>query len=297
MHGWGRRGRWLAALVLVGATVVTGVGAADAAVPTGRGAGASGVNFTAVINDRPIDTITASRPLRLESGREATIRLTVTNRGDGEAVVRSVRLYGRVMGLMFYVYDTRVDLRVPSGGAADREFSVDMAELGKQATGLLVSRLSLLDERREVLASRAFPVDVRGSLLSVYGVFGLAVAGTTILLLVGALLRLASHRLSPNRWSRGVRFGVPGLGAGLTLTFTLSALRFLAPDPSTWVPFVLVGGLVGFVIGYLTPSLDDEEEPDLVEELETVDADAGARTTWRATLRSTLQPPDRDRRA
>ena len=238
--------------VLLGVLVAALLGAASPA----RGAETSEVRVTATVNDRDADRIDVNRPLRLEADKGAVVKVQATNTTGRPLTVRTVRLHGKVMGLTFYTYDTLVDMQLGPGESDEREFFVDLADLKGQATGLLPGRLTLFDQDRDVLASMEFPVDVRGSLGSVYGIFGVAVGAITGLLLVAALVRLATHRLPLNRWSRAIRFGIPGIGFGLVLTFTLSALRFLIPSASRWLPLVLIGGAVGFAIGYLTPTPD-----------------------------------------
>jgi hypothetical protein len=210
--------------------------------------------LTATINGRPVDRIDGNRPLRLLPSAGAVVKVQVLNKTDVPLTVRLVRLHGKVMGLTFYTYDTLVDMHIGPGQTDEREFLVDLSDLRGQATGLLPGQLTLLDDRRKVVASDAFPVDVRGSMGSVYGVFGLLVAAITGLLLVAALVRLAAHRLPLNRWSRAMRFAIPGIGIGLVLTFSLSAFRVFTPSVGMWLPLVLLGGAAGFVVGYLTPT-------------------------------------------
>ena len=77
-----------------------------------------------------------------------------------------------------------------------------------------------------------------------YGVFGLGVALLTLLAFILVLLELARHRLHRNRFRRGVYFVVPGLGVGLVLVFTLSALRVFVPSVSHWVPLVVFSAVI-----------------------------------------------------
>lgn len=110
--------------------------------------------------------------------------------------------------------------------------------------------------------------------------FGLAVAGLTALLLAAALIRLAARRLPANRWNRATRFGVPGLGVGLTLTFTISALRIASPSPGVWLTLVVLGGVIGFVFGFLTPGPgegdEDLDDADLYQAVDDADIEGPA---------------------
>lgn len=198
--------------------------------------------------------VDSNRPLVLDPAREVSMDLQIENPGDEPVTLRSVRLQGQVLGMTFFDYATRVDLELVAKDSTRLVLPLDVSELGGQATGLLPARLTLTDADRDVLAQDPFPVEVRGSLWSTYGVFGLLVAAVTVVLLVAALLRLALGLLPRNRWLRASRFAVPGIGLGLVLTFTLSVLTVLVPDPDTWVRTVVVGGVLGLLAGYVTPS-------------------------------------------
>jgi hypothetical protein len=227
------------------------------------------LTFTATVEDVDLARVDANDPLELRPDTELQVDVEITNATDDEVFIRAVRLDSQVLGLTFFTFTTRIDLRVAAGDSATRSFLVDLGDLGDQAVGLLPARMALLDESRSVVASMSFPVDVRGSLTSVYGLFGIIVAVITALLLAAAVARLAAHRLPANRWSRAARFGVPGLGVGMTLTFTLSALRLLTPGASAWVVAVLVCGAIGFAVGWLSPDPrdDDSDDEELVHQL------------------------------
>ena len=112
-------------------------------------------------------------------------------------------------------------------------FPVILTSVGSQATGLIVATITLLGTNGAGLASQTLVTNIHGSLVSVYGLFGLAVLLLTILSLVLALVAMARHTLPQNRWLRGLRFLIPGFGVGLVLTFTLSAFRFSHPGRVT----------------------------------------------------------------
>ncbi len=264
-------------LFLVGLAVV-GIAAST---PAHAQQDPQGMNFTATIDGRQLADVDANEALRLQGEQETLVRVEVRNDGTEEVFIRSVRLDGKVMGLTFFSYETRVDLRVEPGSTGEREFVLDLIDLGGQSNGLLPARLALLDEDRQAVASQDFPADVRGSLASVYGVFGLGVAAITALLLAASIIRLATHRLSPNRWRRGIRFGIPGLGLGLTLTFTLSTLRVLTPSADKWVALVLVFGVALFIVGFCTPTPETGDEDDDEDEFLVLDDYDGLPTVQR----------------
>jgi hypothetical protein len=259
--------------------------------------------FTATVEDIDLARVDANDPLELQPDTELRVDIEITNGTADEVFIRAVRLDSQVLGLTFFTFTTRIDLRVPAGDIATRSFLVDLGDLGDQAVGLLPARMALLDESRAIIASTSFPVDVRGSLTSVYGLFGIIVAVITALLLAAAIARLAAHRMPANRWSRAARFGVPGLGVGLTLTFTLSALRLLTPGAAAWVVAVLVCGAIGFAVGWLSPDPreDDSDDEELIHQLlseyharqrEAVGAMPGAANNGGAT---DATAPDADR--
>jgi len=221
-----------------------------------------GLRVRASIDGRSLSSSSSAHPIRLHPDRPTILELTVTNDGDGPEIVQTVRLEGRVIGLTFYAYDTAVGLSVAPGTTEERRYSLDLSGLKGQATGLIPSHLKLLDQARHELASQSTLVDVRGSWHSVYGWFGFGIAVITGVLLLSALLALARHRLSPNRFARGLQFLAPGVGLGLTLVFGLSVARVFAPRAGTWVTILLICAAAFFLGGFLTPAPEEGEGDD-----------------------------------
>jgi len=226
---------------------------------------ASSVDMTARLNGVDVGKPTETHPIRLDPKEPATLELTITNNGDQAITVRTVRIDGRVLGLTFFAYDTTINTKVDAHQTEARSYALDLTGLDGQATGLIPSRVELLDSGRHVIADRSGVIDVRGSLKSVYGFFGFAVLLVTAVSIAGSLLALARGRLHPNRWRRALRFLAAGVGVGLVLVFSLSAFRAFAPLPSRWIPCVLGASVLFFVIGYLTPTPDtgDDDDDDL----------------------------------
>jgi hypothetical protein len=279
----------LVGVALLGALVVWTPGAPAAHA-------ADGAQLAVTIDGRAVSSATEQRPIRLDPRRPATLRVRVTNAGDAPLEVTTVRLRGQVMALSFFTYDTSVGVTVAPGATEERTFVVDLVGLGGQATGLVQGSVSVLDPARRTLASQPMVVDIRGSMRSVYGLFGLAVALLTAVSLTGALVALGSHRLPDNRWRRGLRFLTPGLGCGLVVVFTLSALRVFVPRPGRWIPILLVSGIALFVAGYLTPSPDGEDEDDGEDRSEDDDDEgesAGDRRTVARPIESPVRPAPR----
>ncbi|GGS16933.1 hypothetical protein [Actinokineospora fastidiosa] len=193
------------------------------------------------------------RTVTLDPARPAELRVTAVNPTGQARQVRVIRVSGVALALTFFAYDTAIPFEVPARGEATRTFPLDVRHLDGQAIGLLPASVELLDDDRAVLGSVDTVTDVRGSLWSVYGVFGIAMALLTALTWASALLALARHRLSPNRFRRALRFLPAGVGTGLVAVVTLSVLRLVPPEPAVEIPIVLGAAVIAMLLGFLTP--------------------------------------------
>ncbi|HEX7302395.1 hypothetical protein [Lentzea sp.] len=184
-----------------------------------------------------------------------TVKVSITVRNGTDTVqrVKTVRISGTALALTFFTYDTTVPFDVPPRSVETRTFPLDPNDLGSQATGLLPVTVEVVDVQRETIASVSTTGDVKGSLWSVYGAFGLGVLVLTALSWAGALLALARRRLPANRWQRAMRFLPAGIGTGLVAVISLSVLRLVAPSPAAEIPFIVGAAAVAFVLGYVTP--------------------------------------------
>jgi hypothetical protein len=207
------------------------------------------LTLTAIVDGQDIAghtvAITPQRPIQLS--------VTVVNPGDAQVRVRSVRLAGTALALTFFAYDTTLPFDIGPRSRVTRTFGLDLDDLDGQAIGLLPASVQLLDENRTVLAGVGTVTDVRGSIRSVYGIFGIGVLLLTIAAWATCLLALARHRLPANRWWRALRFLPAGFGTGLVAVVTLSVLRVIPPAPSVEIPVVVGTTVIGLVLGYLTP--------------------------------------------
>jgi hypothetical protein len=254
----GRLHRAVAALFAV--PLVLGLAPAVASA-----AGSDSVSVIATVAGSPIAHTSSEHPVQLEPGRHTSVHLLVTNPTSTRVVVQSVEIKGTVVGLDFYSFDTSVDLDVAAHSTARLGFVLDTRPLSGQATGLIPGSLTLLDSNGNVVASQSMVTNVHGSLISVYGLFGLAVLVLTGLAIADVLLAMARHRMSANRWRRGLRFMTPGIGLGFVLVFTMSALGLWTPTADTWFPVCAIFAAAFFVGGYLTPTpldADDDTEDD-----------------------------------
>jgi hypothetical protein len=237
--------------------------ASAVAAPEPQGQEQPALEWEATINERPVAEIDANDPVRLNPEEGAYVGLVLTNPSTQEVAIRSVRLDGSVMGLTMYNFTTRIDLVMPPDSITTRRIDVDLIDLSGQATGLIPSRLQLLDNEREVLVSESFPADIRGSLASIYGVFALGVLGITLVLLASLLLAIRRSQLPENRWQRAMRFVPVGVGLGFILTFTLSATRQLSPNAASWTTVVLLCAGAALAVGYFLPlGVAGEDEAD-----------------------------------
>jgi hypothetical protein len=269
---------FVALMLLVPLTLTLPLTVPSASAASSASAATQDVTWSVTIDGRRTEDVDRNAPMVLRPDSSPRVVIDLTNKGTGEVVVRAVRIDGRVIGLSFFSYSTRIDVTLPPGATTRREFDLDLDDLGSQAVGLIPARMQLVAGDRAVLDQVLFPVDVKGSALSVYAVFGLAVAGITLVLLAALLLAIARRRLPLNRWKRALVFLPVGAGLGMTLTFTLSAARLLTPNGPAWLSLVSGFALVAFVGGYFLPLglerriVEAFDTAERTQEIDTVDA-------------------------
>jgi hypothetical protein len=244
-RGWFVR---LLAIVLGAAALLNFPTVANAAASQGS------ISVTATVNGQSVSHSDENDPVRLEPAKPARIVLQVFNSTPRSVNVRTVELQGRVIGLIFYSFDTSVGLTVRAHSSATLRYVLDLSGLTGQATGLIPGSVSIQNAKGGDLASVAMVSDVRGSIVSVYGLFGLALLILTLLALMSTLLSVARHRLPANRFRRAVHFLVPGVGIGLVIAFTLSALRVWLPTNGLWLVAILIAAAASFGLGILSPT-------------------------------------------
>jgi hypothetical protein len=229
-------------------------------LPSNASAQGGSVLLEADVDGRPVGVGT----LLLDPDKTAKISVTVRNNTSTPQRVKTVRISGTALALTFFAYDTTVPFDVPAKSSETRSFPLEPTDLGSQAIGLLPVTVEVIDPQRETIASIETTADVRGSLWSVYGAFGLGVLVLTALSWAGALIALARRRLPANRWQRAMRFLPAGIGTGLIAVITLSVLRLVAPSPSAEIPFIVGAAAVALILGYVTPH-PGERQPSEVE--------------------------------
>jgi hypothetical protein len=236
-------------LTVVGVLAPIEVGAAD-----------GDVTINATIDGRDVANADDGDPIRLDPQRSPNVVVRVTNGRSQPLPVHSVRVEARAFGLPFVSLESRVDRTVAPGATEEIRFPLETAGLGSQATGLLHTTMTLLDDHRSAVADTDFVADVRGSLWSIEGVFGLTALLFTMVSMTLGLLDVARRRVSSNRWWRALRFAVPGLTFAVAVTFGLAALRLASPRGLVWIPLVVGCGIGGFVAGWFTPGATPEDE-------------------------------------
>lgn len=247
------------------------------AMAASAGAQSGTVTMSATVNGQDVATATGTQPVALHPDEWAEIQIDLTNTGTQPVDIRRVTLTGSVLGLTFFSYATTVDLAIAPGATETLTYRLDLTDLDGQATGLIGAELSVSDADRVTLAAIATVTDVRGSLMSVYGLFGIALAVLTALSLLDLALAIARHRMSTNRFQRGLRCLAPGVGIGLVLVFSASAARLWVPDLGLWMVIASLAATFAFAVGYFSPTPDDDDFDDDDFD-DTLDEDADAET-------------------
>jgi hypothetical protein len=247
--------KWIAAVIALLVCAFVGSAVATAAPP-------EKVTMTATINGQDVGAASAGNPVRLHPGESVTIAVELTNHGTEAVDIRRVELAGRVVGLTFFSYATSVQFTVQPGAKDTLRYQLDLTGLEGQATGLIGGALTVIGTGGHRIASIPTITDVRGSLVSVYGLFGIALAVLTALAVLDAALAVARHRLSLNRWKRGLRVLAPGVGIGLVVAFSASVARLWVPSTGLWLVLAGLTAAVFFTLGYFSPTPHDEEDED-----------------------------------
>lgn len=260
--------RWIAAVMIALAAGFAGSAVAQAAAN-------DQVTATATVNGQDVGSATASAPLRLEPGTPANIAVNVTNNGSQPVVIKRVELAGNVLGLSFFRYVASTELTVQPGTTGTLSYPLDLTDLDSQATGLIRGDVAVADAAGNPIATIPTVTDVRGSLWSVSGLFGLSLIVFTSLALFGVARAVARHRLPDNRFKRGLRFLLPGVGIGLVMGFTAAVFRLWVPSTGVWLAAAGTCAAVFFAIGYFLPTGGDaaDEEEDEDDLFDGVDAD------------------------
>jgi hypothetical protein len=213
----------------------------------------------ATIDGQDVSIAASAAPIPLYPDRIADVTVDVANHGKDPIEIASVQLVGRVLGLTFFSFATGVEMTIAPGASSTVHYQLDLTDLKHQATGLIETELIVRNHTRGEVAVVHMVADVRGSLLSVYGLLGLAILVLTALAIVDAAVAIAKHKDSQNRWRRGLRMLTPGIGIGLVLAFTASVARWWVPSTHLWLLTAGITAAIFFVLGYFSPTPDDDD--------------------------------------
>ncbi len=235
---------------------------------------ATQLDVEATIDGVSIADATATDPLALDPRTESELELTVTNPSDATVTVGHARLEGEMLGLTFLTYDTRLLLELGPGETRTLAVPLDFFDLEEQAHGYLRTWLRLYDESdRARVANEEFVLDIRGNGISTMTVFAILLFAVTAASLAHNLWALRRNRLPQNRFARGARFAVTGLGVGLLLTVAFSVLRIFPLPTAGWIPLTILPAAIGFALGYLSPGAADADAEDDDDDAFAIDED------------------------
>jgi hypothetical protein len=215
---------------------------------------------SATVGGQDVASTNWGAPLRLVPGQFVDVELKVANSGDHAAHLRRVDISGRVLGLVFFSYLVPLDVWVAPGATDTVHYRLELIGLDGQAIGLMRGDVAVVGDNGDRSAWMPMISDVRGSLLSVYGLFGIGLLILTVLASVDAGLAIRRHRLSGNRWLRGLRLLTPGVGVGLVLLFTATVVRLWVPRTPVWLVIAAGTAAAFFAIGYFTPTPDNQHD-------------------------------------
>jgi hypothetical protein len=221
------------------------------------------VTMHATVDGKDVSIAASAEPIQLYPDRIVDVVVDVANHGQESIEIASVQLVGRVLGLTFFGFATSVDLTVAPGASGTVHYQLDLTDLKHQATGLIDTELIVRNHARDSIAVVHMVADVRGSLWSVYGLLGLALLVLTTLAIIDAAVAIRRHKVSQNRWRRGLRLLTPGIGIGLVLAFTASVVRWWVPSTQSWLLASGITAAIFFMLGYFSPRPPDEDEDDV----------------------------------
>ncbi|RJO69837.1 hypothetical protein D5S18_28485 [Nocardia panacis] len=266
-------------------------------LPSAPARAADGVRMMVSIDDRDVGGSAANSPIPLSSETGARVTVALLNKTETPVVAHRVEMTGKVLGLTFFSYATAVELTIAPGKTETLHYVLDLTGLARQTTGLIGGEVVVYGTGGERLAGVPIVADVRGSLWSVYGLFGLALVALTVAAIADVTLSIVRNRFPDNRFRRGLRLLVPALGIGMVFGFVASVARWWVPEADMW--WAVAGGcaVLGFLLGYSSPVAEAgyavpefaELTGDLDDEL--VDPSAGDREPVRLEGGRTSLPP------
>jgi hypothetical protein len=228
----------------------------------GGDAPAERLDVDASIDGRPLSDATARSPLRLDPTDDSELSLALTNTSDTAVEVHRVRLEGELLGLNFLTYDVRVSVPIAPGEQRSLTVPLDFFDLERQASGYLRAFVRTYDPGETRLSNDEFAVDIVGDATSTMNLFALLLLVLTAFSAIRNLRDTSTGRLPDNRFQRGLRFALTGLGVGLLVSVAFSILRIFPLPATSWVPLVVIPTVAGFAFGYVATGGARDAEPD-----------------------------------
>jgi hypothetical protein len=220
------------------------------------------LEVTGSIDGRPLAKATSGNPLALRPKKESVLALEMRNTTSKPIEVKRVRIEGDVLSITFLTYDVRVRTVIAPGETRALDVPLDFFDLDKQATGYVRAHLRLYDVQRRRISNDDFAIDIRGSIFSTMVFFALALLVLTLISTVRNVRDMKRRTLPANRFQRGLRFLIPGIGVGLLLSVGFSILRIFPLPAVGWIPLTLVPGAIAFAVGYFLTKAPNNELPE-----------------------------------
>lgn len=209
--------------------------------------------WTATVDGQVVAPHEPSPRVRLDQDRPARVAVRLENGSAQPVEVALVRLEGRVLGLTYFSYTTRVDMKAPPGGSDRREFDLPLTGLEQQASGLVPATVTLLDPAANRLDEARLTADVDTSPASVLGLTSAAVLLLGVSLFVAWLARLRRGTLTVRDKLFVVTAGGAGVVLGVGAALVLTVLGWLAPTAAMLGAALAAGVGLAFAAGAVLP--------------------------------------------
>jgi hypothetical protein len=220
-------------------------------------------------------------PIPLSDRPEVPISVTIENHSGAPVKIRYLRITGAMLGVRFVSYQTSTNRTLPVDGRVTIAGPADFFDIDRQANGYINSAMQVVDEKREVLASKGFVADVDGRPWSTEGIVLLLFVAFGVVGLIDIGFRIARRGLTANRFLRGVLFAATFASFALAFVLGVAMLRITILAPATWIPILLLTSAAGFALGYISPGPLDRRAHEASDDkvIDLVAAEAIARAS------------------
>lgn len=186
-------------------------------------------------------------PLRIDASEPVQLAVRVDNPTADPIVVSHVRLRVRALGITYLGARADIDGSVPAG--ANRSFRAVLDVRGFGALGLLPASVEVMDARGALIATTRMTADVRGSILSGFGLLGIALMVITLLGLATLCTRVLQDRMPSDPATRARLYAAVGIGGGASIAFLGAVGRVVSMRAGTTVLLMIAGAAVLAAIG------------------------------------------------